>query len=163
MRKVLFTVISAVVLLIAPSAYSPATADSLIGDDAPNFAIANDSASIELKNMRGRYVLLSFWSSTDAESRIANKAYNDFAVSGKGNSIEFVSVNFDPSTMVFKEIMKIDKLEASHLFHVASNSTSALNEQYNLRSGYMSLLINPKGEVIAQNPTTEEIQTLVNA
>ena len=40
-----------------------------IGDKAPTFTICGEKQLIDLKDLRGKYVLLSFWASYDALSR----------------------------------------------------------------------------------------------
>ena len=43
-----------------------------IGDKAPTFTICGEKQLIDLKDLRGKYVLLSFWASYDALSRMQN-------------------------------------------------------------------------------------------
>ena len=160
MRKFLLTAIGAAVLLIVLSANYPASTGFSIGDEAPNFSVSNNNdKEVEMQKLHGEYVLLSFWSSTDPQSRIANKAYNDFVVE-EDSKIEYVAVNLDPSSNVFKEIVKLDQLDADKQFHIERNSS--LMEAYGLRGGCVSLLIDPKGEIVAQNPTLDEVKKLAN-
>ena len=158
MRKFLLTAIGAALLLIVLSADYPASSGFSIGDTVPGFSVSNDSNEVEMQQLRGEYVLLSFLTSTNPQSRIANKTYNDF-VAGQEGGIEYVAVNFDPSSNVFNEIVKIDGLDACKQFHVERNS--ALMESYSLRGGCVSLLIAPQGEVVAQNPTLDEVKNVM--
>ena len=41
-----------------------------IGDKAPEFNICGEKQLINLKDLKGKYVLLSFWASYDAPSRM---------------------------------------------------------------------------------------------
>lgn len=158
MRKFLLTAISAIVLLVDSSAYYPTTS-GCIGKDAPNFTVTNDSATIEIKKLNGHYVLLSFWSSIDPKSRIANKTYNDL-IAATNSNVEYVAVNFDPSSKVFDEIVKIDDLNTATQFHIDSNTLSTIWDNYNLRDGYISILINPNGKIVEQNPSVENIKAI---
>ena len=47
-----------------------------IGDKAPTFTICGEKQLIDLKDLRGKYVLLSFWASYDAPSRVQNATLN---------------------------------------------------------------------------------------
>ena len=47
-----------------------------IGDKAPTFTICGEKQLIDLKDLRGKYVLLSFWASYDALSRMQNATLN---------------------------------------------------------------------------------------
>ena len=145
-------------LLIVPSAYYPN--DTIVGENAPNFEVANNDKVVELDKLRGRYVLLAFWSSTDPESRLANKAFNDLMMEEKG-VLEYVAVNFDPSSKVFEEIVKIDALDATNQFHINGSNMPIVGESYGLHGNFMSYLIAPDGEIIAQNPSAHDVKVLV--
>ena len=159
MKKFLLAVVSAAVLLIVPSAHYPTSANSLVGDDVPDLAVSNGNKSVKIGELRGSYLLLSFWSSTDPESRIANKAYNDLFLTENCN-VKYVAINLDPSSTVFSEIVKIDNLDAVNQFYIDNASKLSVSEDFNLRSGYVSLLISPEGEVIAQNPSVDYIKSI---
>lgn len=160
MKKFLLAVVGAVMLLIIPSAYYPT--DSIVGEVAPNFEVSNDNKAVEIDKLRGRYILLSFWSSTDPKSRLANKAYNDI-MTGEKNMVEYVAVNFDPSSKVFEEIVKIDDLNADNQFHINGSSMPVVGEDYGLHGNFVSFLIAPDGEIIAQNPSANDVKALLKA
>ena len=60
-----------------------------IGDRAPEFKICGEKQLMNLKDLHGKYVLLSFWASYDAPSRTQNATLN-YAVS-QANNVEMVS------------------------------------------------------------------------
>ena len=64
-----------------------------IGDKAPAFKICGEKQLIDLKDLKGKYVLLSFWASYDASSRKQNASLGH--ATSKMNNIEMVSVSFD--------------------------------------------------------------------
>ena len=64
-----------------------------IGDKAPTFTICGEKQLIDLKDLRGKYVLLSFWASYDALSRMQNATLNHAVA--QANNVEMVSVSFD--------------------------------------------------------------------
>lgn len=159
MKKFLLMAVGVIMLLVVSSAYYPAVSDSLVGADAPNLELVNNYAEFDLRESDGEYVLLSFWSSTDPQSRIANKSY-DGSLGKTDKNVKYVAVNLDPSTGVFEEIVKIDKLNASSQYHVDGDWSAVLGD-YNLRQGYVSYLINPSGVIVAQNPTIEDVYSMI--
>ena len=51
-----------------------------VGDIAPDFEIqsmSDEQLKNELSNMKGKYVLLSFWASYDAQSRMQNASLSN--------------------------------------------------------------------------------------
>ena len=64
-----------------------------IGDKAPTFTICGEKQLIDLKDLRGKYVLLSFWASYDALSRMQNATLNHAVA--QADNVEMVSVSFD--------------------------------------------------------------------
>ena len=85
-----------------------------IGDRAPEFKICGEKQLVDLKDLRGKYVLLSFWASYDAESRMNNAILNN--VAGKADNIEMVSVSFDDYKSVFNETIKRDRISTPNCF-----------------------------------------------
>ena len=156
MKKILYAFIVVAAVFLFSSAYTPANTGTRVGQDAAGFAVTNDSNAINLQSLRGSYVLISFWSSTDANSRIANKKYNDIASSDNAQ-FNYVAVNFDPSENVFDEITDIDKLHKPAQFHADNGEKSVLFEKYRLDEGYKSYLVNPDGVIIAENPTESDL------
>ena len=153
--------VGVIMLLVVSSAYYPAGSDSLVGADAPDLELVNKYDEFSLKEFKGDYVLLSFWSSTDPRSRIANKAYNDFA-GKRADDLKYVSVNFDPSSGVFEELIKVDGLSGSNQYHIDGMKNRIFSD-YNLRQGYASYLVAPDGVVVAMNPTVDELSDLVES
>ena len=75
-----------------------------IGDKAPDFKICSERQMMDLEDLRGKYVVLSFWASYDASSRMQNAALSH-AVS-KNKNVEMVSVSFDDYKSIFDETME---------------------------------------------------------
>ena len=82
-----------------------------VGDMAPDFDfLTADSTTKSLESVRGKYVLVSFWASYDATSRVANiKCSNE--VKRLGSKVTMVSVSFDQYRSVFNETVKHDQIE----------------------------------------------------
>ena len=155
MKKTLIAVVAVfALLLVFTSAQSTAPADGKVGSVAPNISLRNAHTAFSLQQMRGKYVLLSFWSSQDAQSRFDNAQYEQAALD---NDIAYVGINFDPSEVVFNEILKIDRLKSNSQFRVAGNMAEMLSKSFHLENHYATYLISPQGEVISRNPSVDEL------
>ena len=78
-----------------------------IGDKAPEFKICGEKQLVNLKDLKGKYVLLSFWASYDANSRMQNASLSHAIKNTK--NVEMVSVSFDTYKSIFNETIKISK------------------------------------------------------
>ncbi len=58
------------VLVISVSAYSERVFEAAEGYNAPSMTIENSDTTLSLADMKGRYVIVTFWSSADADSRL---------------------------------------------------------------------------------------------
>ena len=159
MKKQLLLIVIAAFIFIFTSARYETPADSRIGYTAPGFSVEKDGNKVELQKLRGAYVLVSFWSSTDAESRIATIAYDRLARNHA--EMEFVAVNYDPSAAVYDEIVKIDNLAAESQFRDAEGSASSIYKAYRLNDGFCAMLISPEGKIVAVNPSAEIIENYI--
>lgn len=151
-----------VVLLISVSAYSERIYEAAEGYKAPDFTIENSDTSVSLADLKGRYVLVSFWSSSDAESRLATRDYDTFAKSMPEERFCLLSVNFDRSERLFREIVRRDNLSTETQYHVQGENASTIMEDYHLTQGFRSFLVDPQGRIIAGNPSSETLTRLVN-
>ena len=95
-----------------------------IGDNAPQFSLVNESKSIDLKKLNGNFVLISFWASYDAESRVKNAILNNAA--SKMNNLQIVSVSFDEYRSIFDETINNDQLDKADCFIELKGNSSNL-------------------------------------
>ena len=144
-------------LTLFTSAYYSAPADSRIGCKAPSLQLGNSNNDLSpLKQYRGEMILLTFWSSDDAESRLNNMRYDRMS---RGDGIDYthVSVNLDRSESVFNQIVTIDNLDRSAQFTTAQDMQDDIIKSWRLEDGYHSFLIDPNGVIIAIDPTAESL------
>lgn len=160
MNKTLLIIATLGLLTLFTSAYYSAPADSRIGYKAPSLVLGNDNNGLSpLQQHRGENVLLSFWTSADAESRLQNMSYD--RLSRDNDSFTHVSVNLDRSASVFNKIVAIDNLNRASQF-----STSQLDIQDNiikswrLEDGYHTFLLDPNGVIIAIDPDAKTLAQL---
>jgi len=156
MKRAIFTIFLMVAVLLLISSHETSLLKNADTYTAPKFTIGAGDSAVSLDDMRGKYVLLTFWSSDDARSRLANIEYS--AIAGRHASLEHVGVNFDSSQSMFKEILKRDNLTGAQLqLHVDKESAARLINSYGLKNGYQSYLVSPDGNVLARNPSAETI------
>ena len=151
MYKSLLTIAIVGLLILFTSAYYTAPADSRIGYKAPSLVLDDNNGLSPLQQHRGDYVLLTFWSSTDVESRLGNKHYDRLS---RADGIHFnhVSVNLDRSDAVFKSIVMVDDLDRSAQFGTSADAQDAIIKSWRLEEGFHSFLLDPQGQILAIDP-----------
>lgn len=148
------------VLVISVSAYSERVFEAAEGYNAPSMTIENSDTTLSLADMKGRYVIVTFWSSADADSRLRAYRYDEAAKLLPQERFCLLSVNFDRSERLFREIVRRDGLSAETQFHIEGNRANQLINDYHLESGMQSFLIDPSGRIVAKNPTEQTLTQL---
>lgn len=124
------------------------------GEEAPDFTVARNDSTVSLHDMRGRYVLVDFWSSADANSRLKSNEYNTLPITHTAR-LRRVSVNFDRSEELFKEIVNRDHLDPQEQYFAGDADFDKIIQDYGMMQGYNSYLIDPDGRIVAVNPDNE--------
>lgn len=162
MKKTIFILALFLGLLITSSGFNRTSLNTAIGKEAPELASYDINQAIKSSEKDGKYVLLSFWSSTDGQSRSKVNEYDSWLSGNDMANIDVVAVNFDRSEGLFREIVKRDGLSTSTQFNVAGDIARQIKRDYHLDDGYGSILISPEGEIIAHNPTVDKLDDIVN-
>lgn len=149
------------VLLLSVSAHTPRVAKAAEGYAAPQFTLSSNETSFSLSDLKGRYILLNFWDSTDAASRIATVDYETVTRNVSEERFCLLSVNLDRSERLFREIVHRDNLSAKSQFYLCPTEASEIINAYRLDRGNCSFLINPEGQIIAVNPSPDVLETLI--
>lgn len=131
-----------------------------IGDKAPEFKICGEKQLIDLKDLKGKYVLLSFWASYDADSRMRNATLSH--VADQNESLEMVSVSFDDYKSVFNETIKKDQISTSKCFVELDGKKSDIYKTYRLHKGFKNYLLDKNGVIIAKNVQAAELSSYLN-
>ena len=159
MNKTLLTIAILGLLTLFSSAYYTAPADSRIGYKAPMLVLGNDNNNNNdlspLQQHRGENILLTFWSSADAVSRLDNMR-SDRLSRLDGMGFIHVSVNLDRSENVFKSIVDLDNLDRSAHFTAASNANQII-KAWRLNEGFHTFLIDRHGKIVAVDPTDKDL------
>lgn len=127
------------VVLVSLSAHSGRVFEAAEGYKAPGLELEYHGKSLNLDDMKGRFVLVNFWSSLDAMSRISASDYDSFVgKADKEQQLSLISVNLDPSEALFREIIRRDGLSESSQWHVEGPQAGRISDAYNLRHGLSS-------------------------
>lgn len=135
-----------------------------VGDMAPDFKIQTMSAEqsqTELSDLKGKYVLLSFWASYDAQSRMQNASLSN-ALRSTSQDVEMVSVSFDEYQSVFQETIRKDQIVTPTCFAETKGESSGLFKKYRLNRGFTNYLLDGNGVIIAKNISAAELSTYAN-
>lgn len=160
MKKTILTAIVFIGVLLVAVGYSDSRYRTSIGHIAPDILIPAADSAYTLDRMRGDYVLLNFWSSTDAPSRRATNDYTAFLRHHPESDIKLVSINFDHSRALFNEFVRRDSLMSATQFFAAGDTARAIADTYGLDRGLGTVLINPQGKIIAHNPSWDYLEDI---
>lgn len=135
-----------------------------VGDVAPDFRIETTSDvqhNLDLTDLKGKYVLLSFWASYDAQSRMQNASLSN-ALRSTSQDVEMVSVSFDDYQSVFKETIRKDQIVTPTCFVETKGESSGLFKKYRLNRGFTNYLLDGNGVIIAKNISAAELSAYAN-
>ena len=135
-----------------------------VGDLAPDLMIKTkvNEQSISLKDLRGECVLLSFWASYDALSRVQNVSLSNVLKSSAHSNITLVSVSFDDYQSIFEETVRKDQIVTPNCFVETAGQESKLFQKFKLNKGFTNYLIDAKGKIIAKNISAEDLTSYLD-
>ena len=135
-----------------------------VGDKAPDIhlqPLAEQSVQT-LSEKRGHMVLLSFWASYDASSRLRNANLNYELSQMAPESVELVSVSLDKYKSICLETIRTDQIVKSQSYRGLDNENSELFKNYNLDEGFSNYLIDENDVIIACDIDADDILTYLN-
>ena len=136
-----------------------------VGDIAPDFKIKTMSTEQQpiqnLSKMKGKYVLLSFWASYDAQSRMQNASLSNALRSTARNNVKMVSVSFDEYQSIFEETIRKDQIVTPTCFVETEGEDSGLFKKYRLNRGFTNYLLDGNGVIIAKNISAADLSAYV--
>ncbi len=139
-----------------------------VGEHAPDFVINGDASDAlnpvqkRLSGLHGNCVLVNFWASYDAPSRIRNiELSRALAKSDAQNQVEYVSVSFDEYESIFRETVRKDGIVGTNMVDTAGEK-SKLFRKYELKGGLTNYLLDENGMIIAKNISVAELSSYLN-
>lgn len=137
-----------------------------VGDVAPDFTIElttpTKQQAFDLDNLKGKYVLLSFWASYDAQSRMQNISLSNVLQSTSHSNVEMVSVSFDEFQSIFQETIRKDQIVTPTCFVETRGESSEVFKKYRLNKGFANYLLDGNGVIIAKNISAAELSAYAN-
>lgn len=125
-----------------------------IGDKAPPFLLVNDGDTLTIDRYKGKLLLLNFWATYDAESRMRNIYFNDSLTS---DNINMVSICFDEYKSIFNETLNIDNIKNINSYVETKGESSEIFEKYKLSRGFSNYLIDKNGVILAKNIAASDL------
>lgn len=122
---------------------------------------SNLSGSVRIDSLKGKYVLVNFWDSHNAVSRIAAAEYDRFLRSHRGLPLRLLSVNTDDNRKLYDEIVSHDGLDVSTQYHISDTRRGSSAPVFHPSEGYASYLLSPEGKVVAINPSVPQLEEIV--
>jgi len=134
-----------------------------IGDVAPDFNIRTtlENQQLKLKDLKSHYVLINFWASYDAQSRMQNVYLNN-ATRSSFKKIKFVSVSFDEYQSVFKETVRKDRIVSPICSAETKGESSKIFKDYDLERGFTNYLLDENGVIIAKNISVSQLSSYID-
>lgn len=189
MKKTMILIAAFAILFTSLSAAVDDRRSASYGNEAPAVVVDRDGAPVALEALRGKWVVLSFWSSTDPESRLTQNRIASFAnqsgeltgdngndaeiefrtpagvyTLGHDKKVEVLSVNVDRSEALMNEIVKLDNLLESSQTRV--NSVQEINrlcQAFAMDNGLRTFIIDPDGKLAVADPTDEQLSMLLSS
>ena len=112
---------------------------------------------VTLSSLKGKYVLLTFWSAGSRECIVENLQLKEFYKNYKKKGFEIYQINLDQDESTWKNAVKFDELPwISTREDDPSNPKNAM--LYNVKSVPVNYLYDPKGNIIASNLHGKSLQ-----
>lgn len=168
MKKLKILIAGFALLLMTTSAFADKHQEVAIGNEIPELVVRNDSTEVSLPSLRGKWVILSFWSASDAESRLSQNRVTSFTramdETSQAGQVELISVNFDRSAQLMREIIEIDRLDSEMQFHIENRDEIAtLRKTFRMDNALRTFVINPQGKLAIADPTEDDLRQLLES
>lgn len=177
-------------LWISLSATSDERRVAAYGEEAPAVVMSRSDSLVALESFKGKWTVLSFWSSTDPVSRLAQnriaavvrasrlgtsdsiEGRNDAEIEfktpagvyslGNRTPVEVMSVNFDSNESMMAATVRLDNLLESSQGRVTSNDEiSRLRQAFAMEQGLRTFLIDPDGKLVMADPDEASLRLLL--
>lgn len=131
------------------------------GETIPNIVLHDlEGNSINLHDYKGKKVVVNFWAAYNAQSRANNVQLHNF-LKENNPDVEFVAVSFDTNKTVFEKTLLLDNIDSISHFCDVNGTESKIYEDFQLKKGFKSYLIDETGVITAMNVTPETLKVLL--
>jgi len=133
-----------------------------IGDYAPDLTIDDMFGKpVQLNSLRGKNVLLYFWSSTEQNCRDLNPKLKAIYDRYKSKGFEIYAVALDESKQDWQSAIAEDKLEWVNVSNLIGTNDEVAVNIYRVRKLPFTILIDRQGKIVAKGVTAESLTPLL--
>lgn len=130
------------------------------GVKAPEFVRKGiDGKDIYLSGYRGKYVVLTFWSSWCAPCRTDNSELRTIYDAFKDKEVEFISVSLDRDLDQWLQAVRADKLIWPQINAFFKDKDGKIAVSYNVKSLPTKILIDPDGNIVGRFNETPKLKS----
>lgn len=127
--------------ILLSSAVSTKNVPLEVGNQAPEISLSlANGETMRLSELKGKKILVNFWSVNDAESRMSNVR---LAREAERNDARYIGLCTDSDRQLAAEVMKADGLSVNDLYF----ADRQVNDEYRLATGIRTVNIDPYGIV----------------
>mgnify|MGYP005843445163 CR=1 FL=1 len=120
------------------------------GENSPDILLPTpEDEEVALSSLRGKVVLLQFWSALDRNSRIFNEALVEAYNKYHNKGFEIYQVSVDDNRIEWVDAIDQDQLDWINVGDMEGSVLAA--RAYNIQSVPFNYLLNEEGEIIAKN------------
>lgn len=131
------------------------------GQNCPEIALPDvNGKEAKLSTLKGKTVLIQFWSAKDRTSRIMNEVLAENYKKYKRKGFEIFQVSIDTDKSVWLQAIEEDQLNWTNVGDM-EGSVGALNT-FNIQSIPANYLIDGEGNILAKNIKGPEINKILN-
>ena len=131
------------------------------GERIPNIVLHETKGNIlDLREYKGKKVIVNFWAAYDACSRALNIRMHNF-VKENYPDIAYLSISFDENRNVFEKTIRWDQLEIESQFCDEKGPRSEIYKKFRLKKGFKNYLIDENGVIIDMNVTPEKLKVIL--
>lgn len=120
------------------------------GQNSPDIVLPTpEGKDVALSSLRGKVVLLQFWSALDRNSRILNQALTEAYKKYNKKGFEIYQVSIDENRIEWVDAIDKDQLNWINVGDMEGSVVATRN--YNIQEVPFNYLLNAEGEIIAKN------------
>ncbi len=135
----------------------------IVGATAPNFTATDSKGkTVELKELRGDYVLLDFWATWCAPCRREIPILKQLNSTYGKKGLKIVGISLDEDEAKWRSTIEAQKMNWIHICDsFAWNGEIAVN--YNVQAVPKTVLVDPEGKIVAIDVRGEKLVELIKS